>query len=241
MNQSKAKEGTTTNGKIFALTSLLHNKTNAWIIDSGATDHMINDKSKMKTFSIGHKMIAIADGKEISSEGSGMIELFGQPCSSKALFIPKFASNMLSVGKVAKDLNCFVIFGPNLFVFQDICTRKKIGEGCVQNGLYVVDDSKQALNVTIDQEGYRIWHARLGHPSVQALKLLFPSIKNNDFLDNCCEACKFGKQSRNQFNLSENEYRKPFELIHSDVWTSPIASKYNYKYYITFIDHKTRF
>ena len=34
---------------------------------------------------------------------------------------------------------------------------------------------------------------------------------------------------------------RPFEIIHSDLWSSPVASPSGYKYYVLFHDHYTNF
>lgn len=33
----------------------------------------------------------------------------------------------------------------------------------------------------------------------------------------------------------------PFQIVHSDVWTSPINSNYGFKYYVLFLDQYSHF
>ena len=91
-----------------------------------------------------------------------------------------------------------------------------------------------------------IWHMRLGHPNFnvlcQVLKVVptIPHIQNNkiDF----CAACKFGKMHQFHFPSSLHKTKRPFEIVHSDLWgPSPHISTEGYKYYIHFVDDFTRF
>jgi len=48
--------------------------------------------------------------------------------------------------------------------------------------------------------------------------------------------CRLTKSHRLPFTLVEHCTRFPLELIHSDVWQSPVLSHQGYKYYVSFID-----
>ena len=67
-----------------------------------------------------------------------------------------------------------------------------------------------------------------------------PKFKMND-IQNVCEACQFGKQSRHAFAKERNVSERPSQVIHSDVWgptrTTSLAGS---SYYVTFIDDHTR-
>ncbi|GJZ05840.1 reverse transcriptase domain-containing protein [Tanacetum coccineum] len=75
--------------------------------------------------------------------------------------------------------------------------------------------------------GQQTWHQRLGHPGSEVLRLL---VSNN--LISCnktqssvlCHACQLGKHVRLPFSLSETIVKAHFDIIHSDLWTSPITS-----------------
>ena len=83
-----------------------------------------------------------------------------------------------------------------------------------------------------------MWHARLGHPAEQASKILLPSLNHNI---EKCEVCIYGKQLRPQFSNSDTKYNKCFDLVHSDIWTSPCLTRNNLKYFVTFVDQKSKF
>ena len=50
-----------------------------------------------------------------------------------------------------------------------------------------------------------------------------------------------GKHCRTVFQRSSTIYENCFDLIHSDVWTAPCLSRDDYKYYVTFIDEKSKY
>ena len=51
----------------------------------------------------------------------------------------------------------------------------------------------------------------------------------------------FGKHVQLPFVRSQFISNRPFDIIHSDVWTSPVSSVSGYKYYVLFLDHYTNF
>ena len=83
---------------------------------------------------------------------------------------------------------------------------------------------------------------RLGHPSFQYLKHLFPSLfKNKNPSSFQCEFCELAKHHRTSFPLQPYRLSKPFSLIHSDVWgSSRVSTLSAKKWFVTFIDYHTR-
>ncbi|GJX45826.1 ribonuclease H-like domain-containing protein [Tanacetum coccineum] len=71
------------------------------------------------------------------------------------------------------------------------------------------------------------WHQRLGHPGNEVLRCLvsnnFISCNNEKPLV-LCHACQFAKHVRLPFVSSNTVVSSCFDIIHSDVWTSPILS-----------------
>ena len=55
-----------------------------------------------------------------------------------------------------------------------------------------------------------------------------------------CEACQMGKQARHAFPRNAKVSNRTFEVIHSDVWTTKVASLGGCHYYVSFIDDHTR-
>uniref|UniRef100_A0A251U9V3 Putative ribonuclease H-like domain, GAG-pre-integrase domain protein n=1 Tax=Helianthus annuus TaxID=4232 RepID=A0A251U9V3_HELAN len=87
------------------------------------------------------------------------------------------------------------------------------------------------------------WHQRLGHPGNNLLQ----SLKLSSFIDygklnkTLCQSCVFGKSVRLSFIDSINSTHLPFDIVDSDLWTSPVLSTGGHKYYILFLDNFTNF
>ncbi|GJT37972.1 ribonuclease H-like domain-containing protein [Tanacetum coccineum] len=84
------------------------------------------------------------------------------------------------------------------------------------------------------------WHQRLGHPGSEVLRRL---VSHNFISCNkekppvIYHACQLGKHVKLLFVSSDTVVTACFDIIHSDVWTSPIPSRSGFKYYVLFMDH----
>jgi transposase InsO family protein len=214
------------------------------IVDSGASHHMISSESLLQNLKPAVGCVSIADGKKVPIKGIGDIRVFDR--ESKAFFMPTFKSNLLSVHKTVCDLKCKAIFDSNKVCFQDIKSGQVIGEGTSKDGLYLLEKtensqtlpSANAFNSSSSSNDDVLWHARLGHPHSRALNLVLPNVA---FKNDNCEACILGKHCRSVFPKSSTLYENCFDLVHSDVWSSPCASREHHKYFVTFIDEKSKF
>ena len=56
-----------------------------------------------------------------------------------------------------------------------------------------------------------------------------------------CSDCLINKSHKLPFTNSSIVSYRPLEYVFSDVWSSPIISVDNYKYYVVFIDHYSRY
>jgi hypothetical protein len=86
-----------------------------------------------------------------------------------------------------------------------------------------------------------MWHHRLGHPGPDALSSLSRSsfIQCTSNKHDFCHACQLGKHTRLPF--SSSSHRHPFDLIHLDLWTSPVVSVSSSKYYLVILDDFTHY
>jgi hypothetical protein len=90
-----------------------------------------------------------------------------------------------------------------------------------------------------------VWHSHLGHPNHQVLQFILnhPQIpllrsKSNQLL---CTPCQLAKSRKLPFCDSSRVTSTPLELIHSDIWISPVLSTNGYKYCIIFVDDFSRY
>jgi hypothetical protein len=87
------------------------------------------------------------------------------------------------------------------------------------------------------------WHRRLGHPGADALSSLSRSsfINYKSSPHELCHACQLGKHTKLPFASSTHRVKKPFDLVHLDLWTSHIVSVSGYKYYLVILDDCTHY
>jgi hypothetical protein len=83
-----------------------------------------------------------------------------------------------------------------------------------------------------------LWHRRLGHPDDHSLSKILSqfSVPIRCNKTHVCEACQLGRHVRLPFARSTTITSFPFQLIHCDLWTSPIASFTGFKYYLVILD-----
>jgi hypothetical protein len=68
------------------------------------------------------------------------------------LFVQNRASNLLSINKIAYELNCEVIFSSKNVIFQERITKRAIGEGFLENELYFLNKEKYNFNTQREEE-----------------------------------------------------------------------------------------
>ena len=82
-----------------------------------------------------------------------------------------------------------------------------------------------------------IWHSRLGHPPGD---VILNSLRSSKIID-CnktrlfCISLPLSKHIKLPFATSMSFSSCPFEIIHNNLWTSPICSPLGYKYYVLFL------
>jgi transposase InsO family protein len=85
----------------------------------------------------------------------------------------------------------------------------------------------------------------LGHPSDAIISSLVKNslipVSGSKKSQTLCESCQVAKSHKLPFLESNNRSSRLLELIHSDVWTSPITSVGGCKFYVLFIDDFSRF
>ncbi|GJV82826.1 ribonuclease H-like domain-containing protein [Tanacetum coccineum] len=88
------------------------------------------------------------------------------------------------------------------------------------------------------------WHQRLGHPGSEVLRRLMSSDSiscNKEKLPVLCHACQLGKHVKLPFVSLSSSVTSCFDIVHSDLWTSPIPSLSGFQYYVLFLDHYSQY
>jgi hypothetical protein len=173
-----------TEGMSKALSTALKFNTvhDFWIVDSGATDHMTNKLTNLVDFekfsSPSH--VSVANGYGVPVIGKGKLKLFPNNENFVALYVPSFPVQLPSVSKLTQALNCRAIFLPHIVLFQDLVTKKTIGEGFFLQGVYYISGNfistkiPEVATFSSSLTDHILWHQRLAHPSNNVLTRLLP-------------------------------------------------------------------
>ena len=148
---------------------------NAWILDSGATDHMTHNPNQFKTYlpCPSNRKIVVVDGTTTIMAGIGDVQVTSNLVLKNVLHVPQLSTNLVSIQKLTQDLSCRVIFDASFCEFQDQGSKRKIGLAKEHNGLYFLSTSSQPelVKFTLSTSFFSssnkdvswLHHRRLGH------------------------------------------------------------------------------
>jgi hypothetical protein len=236
--------------------------TDSWIIDSGATCHICNDKTSFIELHTLKKPqdVTLGDGHVLSATGTGdvAVELILENGKTKrcrlhdVLYVPELTYNLLSVSK-ATEAGKRVRFHSNECKILDehenvVATATKRGSLYYLACQKVKPQVNQAYTSNAGSKELR-WHRRFGHLNERSLQKLVCRKLVNDFDYNTslpipfCKSCVEGKIHKSPFqSASRRRAETPLGLVHSDVCgplSTPSLSKA--RYFLTFIDDKTHY
>lgn len=221
----------------------VQNRCDIWILDSGASQHMCNNKTQFSNFTTFSTTITIANNTTMNATGRGDVELMTQNGTPfkllNVLYVPQLASNLLSV--------CCATRTPNMrFNFingacEILYHNKILAVAKQKDSLLVLETIRPTAHAAISPNTLT-WHKRLGHVnsdymSKDPLKSSIGSVEKFT-----CETCLKNKSTR---NISRNPVIKAnriLEKVHSDL-AGPITptSLGGSKYVVTFTDDFSRF
>ncbi|KAI5337531.1 hypothetical protein L3X38_016802 [Prunus dulcis] len=225
-----------------------------WYLDSGATNHMTNDARRSTNVSSStvspHDQVVFGNGDSLPITHSGNVSF----SSGNFLFrlfdvlrVPSLHKNLLSVSQFTQDSLVSITFFPWGYIIRDLNTGVVLFQGPCKYGLYptfpkLLPPSPTALTTVVSSSS--LWHRRRGHPSNKVLgTLVSQSLLGSSFRlpNDHCKHCALAKSIRLSFSPIEHSTVAPFDLIHSDVWMSLIASISGFRYYVLFTDDFTRY
>lgn len=228
-----------------------------WIVDSGATDHMTNRGDILHDYTAlkDARAITCADGKSATAVGYGNLYATTPDGESlmfkKVLYVPKIACNLLSAGRIDER-------GGQILTSRGVCRVSVDGKVLLtarrdSGGLYSVRlratvPKAHAMTAATTRAPLRLWHARLGHVGVGAIRELHKKkmVKGleiddlHDSKDMRCEVCPRAKLTQSHFAPSTSKATRPMELVHSDVMQMPVPSLGGARYVVTLLDDYSR-
>ena len=138
------------------------------------------------------------------------------------LVSPTLIKNLISVRRLTRDNNVSIEFDPSGFSIKDLHTRAEMLRCDSSGDLYPLRlPQHQALHSSLATS---LWHQRLGHPGLPTTAQVLQnfSFSCNKADAHSCSSYRLGKHSRLPFHDSTSQTYFPFQLVHSDVWTSPV-------------------
>ncbi|GJZ12041.1 ribonuclease H-like domain-containing protein [Tanacetum coccineum] len=211
-------------------------------MDTGASSHLNSSVNNLSTIfnSRIYPSVLVGDGKSIPVTNTGHSTLptpYRTLHLNNVLITPNIVKNLIFVRQFVRENKCTIEFDEFGFSVKDFWTRQILLRCDSTGDLYPVTSPSYPQAFLVGQQ---TWHQRLGHPGSEVLRSL---VSNN--LISCnktqssvlCHACQLGKHVRLPFSLSETIVKAPFDIIHSDLWTSPLTSVSGIKYYVLFLDH----
>lgn len=219
-----------------------------WIVDTGATNHMVSSVSMLTSITSFHKSSVRLPNNQIAVvTHTCTVRLSPLILLTDVFVVPAFPFNLISSSSLIKQLPCFLILlGQYLFI-QDLRTWTPIGLAKESRGLYFLCSnfsavSQASCNSVASNNSAALWHCRLGHPSFSRISLFQPyisdlHISNSSF----CNICPMTKQNKLPFPVSITKTTLPFELVHCDLWGPFSVPDHNgVRFFLIVVDDFTR-
>lgn len=227
---------------------------NNWLLDSGATHHITSDLYNLNVSQpyTGGDEVLNGDGSTlaISHTGSTLLPSSSQPLSlTKVLYVPNIHKNLISVYKLCNNNQVSVEFFPAHFQVKDLSTEAPLLQGITKNELYEWPMSSSAASAftasPTPKTTLSSWHSRLGHPALSILNTIVSSftlpLSQSSSKHHSCSHCLINKSHKLPFHQTSIVSNRPLHYVFADVWSSPITSIDNYRYYLILVDHYTRY
>jgi len=123
---------------------------NSWIVDSGASTHIVCAIDLFDSYHyVSNQIVKLPNNAVVPVIAVGTVHLSPSLTLHNVSFIPNFTFNVLSVSALLTNSSYSVCFSSNQFVIQEMPHCKKIGRGDLLHGLYVLNlkDTHSTCNV----------------------------------------------------------------------------------------------
>lgn len=223
-NQYNKRDKRSEEKKVAFLTHLEQKDKNSdFVVDSGSTSHMSNDKKLFSFLNSAKSEIQVAKKSEkMISEGKGQIQ-GDKIILNNVSYVPDLSKNLLSVNAITEKGGEVKFTKDSVYVTKDDC--QVLSGKKQENGLYVIniEKSEQECMLVDTNELAEKWHRKLGHLSVVNMKKLIGmsnglniTKQDCDHIDKICEICLQAKQVRFPFLTIRNRATRPLEILHAD-------------------------
>lgn len=239
------------------MTKSCHDTRNqSWILDSGSSEHLINEdlfaSSKLLSTPL---IISVAkQNQSMKATKIGVVQVMSTVGAEKipitirnAFLVPELRHNLLSVKSLTKAGLEVIFNGSNAIIKS--CGHT-VAVGNLRNELYELkfDVIQPTANTCCKKMSEsELWHRRYGHLNQQYVYKLYKNemVTGMSEVENhigFCEYCIKGKQSQLSFSGTRPPTTRPLERVHSDLCGPISPQTYDgKKYFLSFIDDYTHF
>jgi len=238
-----------------------------WVVDSGASHNMCNDRNCFISFKRlpSPIIIKLCDETTVTTTFHGLVNI-SQGLQLNALYTPMFRLSLLSINQLdlagytttfqrgkcsifTDSINIIANRTGDLYILRSryalTSETGTIQSAATPSNLTNRKKKKNTLSTTeltpASTITTRLWHLRLAHLHPAAMRSLIDGISDLDAAIGLCDVCLQAKHKQKFIRTKVKRTTQPFELVHSDTCGPfSIPTKGGHLHYILFVDDYTR-
>ena len=197
----------------------------------------------LSSSSSSHIVVGSGEHLPITHTGTGSLISGTSPIQLRNILVsPSLIKNLRSIRQIWRDNPVSVEFDLFGFSVKDLRTRAVILRCDSTGDLYsMTAATKHPAPPFAGVVTAARLHQRLGPLGSAQLQLVDSSFSFSKTTPHPCHACRLGKHERLPFSDSVSCTYFPFQLLHLDVWTSPVPSVSGYQFYLVVLDDYTHY
>lgn len=216
----------------------------SWIADTGASFHMTQHQEWIGEYSMFEKPIQIklGDDRIVEALGKGSITTT-QGILSPVFYLPEIGENLFSVTACARNHKIYALStDKNIILMKE---QEEVVRGhMTSSGIYQIKFTVMIPQYTAALSSSLIdWHEKLGHISLDKIKLMSKNKVVNDLkithyeVDNKCESCALSKTQRcSHPSRTTPKSDTPGQVLHMDTVGPLELSLGGSKYFVVIKD-----
>ena len=225
-----------------------------WVLDTGASDHMIADKENFVTYKKLDNPKIVRYGNRGCSEvlGIGDVQVASRIGKNQVrrlilknvLHVPRIGRNLLSLGS-ATDQGSTGVFTKEQLILKNKNGDIQVIGSRLSSKLWKADLQviKPTALYSEREPHFEVWHERLGHIGRKTIEVMLKhkvvdGMNESTISEIACKSCALGKQSRKHFpSRSRERAIEVGQRVHVDI-CGPIGTPTirGYKYFVLFKD-----